>query len=434
MKRRTMLKLTGGAGLAGGGIVGGYLVVDNRVSCDASGKGLRWCYGAQGRLDAVTESTVFVRERTAGATRSDSGFFESEPTADGEIVALNAETGDIRWTYGEAVGMDTYTGLVVADGVYVGYCTDEIGNCRDLTALELDGETRWTREISPGWSGPQLSDGVLYVVEFSGLVRAHDAETGETLWEREVGGSWSSLVHVGKSALYVESDTETGDTFFSIDRDGGDLRWTYEPPSDQVMTGSTVVDGIGYVVTFDQVAAVDQGEELWRREFGESHEEAEIEGIASGRLFLCIERNKNESGSRVFQLDAIDLATGKRDWTSGPIEQTDPERTFSVDIHEGVVYLSTGQLRALDAETGDEQWSESLDSGPVQSVSVIEENSAGDHALFVTSAKSLASFTPEGERTWQGSVPEDIEGYLIGDSVFVETDTGIYAVKREDGR
>lgn len=434
MKRRTVLKLAGGAVLAGSATVGGYLVVSERGTCNSAARGHRWCYGVKGRLDAVSNDMVFVREWPDRGTPGNSDFFESGPSADGEIVALDAETGERRWTYGDAVGMDSYTDLAVSDGVYFGYCTDEMGDCTDLTALELDGEERWVRDVNPGHSRPRVTDGVVYVAESFGAVRALDAETGDTRWERNISGDGSYLRHVGDDAVYIETDVETGDAFVSIDRGSGSVRWRYEPPGDQVVTGSVVVDGVAYVVTFDQVAAVDQADELWRRDFETTEEtmDTEIEGIASERLFLLAERDRTEDGRRVFQLNAIDLATGKRDWTAGPLKHPNVEYKPRVSLSNETAYVGTDRLRALDAATGDERWNASLGDGSIQSVSVIEEPVAGDHAIFTHTDGRLVSFAPDGERTWKGSVSGEIRDYLADESVFVATDKGIYALGRQD--
>lgn len=434
MERRTVLKLAGGAILAGGSIAGGYQVVSNRGTCDSGARGHQWCYGVKGRLDAVSNGMVFVRERTEGATPGNDGFFEFGPSADGEIVALDAETGEIRWTYGEAVGMDSYTDLAVSDGVYFGYCTDQMGDCTDLTALELDGEERWVRDVNPGHSRPRVVDGVVYVAEYNGPVRALNAETGDTRWERNIDGGRSYLRHVDDDAVYIEADAETGDVFVSIGRGDGSVRWRYESPVDQVVIGSVVVDEVAYVVTFDQVAAVNQGDELWRRDFEKTEEttDKEIEGIASERLFLLAERDRTEDGRRVFQLDAIDLVTGERDWTTGPLEHPNLEYRPYVGLANETVYVGTDRLRALHAATGEERWNASLDDGSIQSVSVVEEPVAGDHAIFAHADGRLVSFAPDGEKTWEDSISEEIRSYLVDESVFVATDEGIYALDRQD--
>ncbi|WP_254767676.1 PQQ-binding-like beta-propeller repeat protein [Salinilacihabitans rarus] len=425
MKRRTILERAGLLGLAGSPIVSGCL---DTVTSAGDGDGYQWRYDVGGEIDAVSQGAVFVRERTAGDLPGGESP-DSGPAADGEIVALDADTGDQRWTYGGAGGMDSDTDLTISDGVYFGYCTDD--DCTDLTALELDGEERWTRDVDPGHHRPLVVDGVVYVANDAGPVRALDAATGETRWDRDLGEGESHPWRIADVGDVVS--VETNAALVALDRETGDTRWRYEPAGDQVVTGAVIADGVAYVVTFDRVAAVAEGDEGWRREFEEVEGSPEVEGIASGRLFLLAERDRTADGRREFRLDAIDLATGDRDWTLGPIEHPNPEYRPRVALHDEVAYVGTDRLRALDAATGDERWSESLDSGSIRSVSVAEEDVSEDHAVFVHGdGNRLASFAPDGERTWEGSVPGEIGNYLVGDSVFVATDEGIYALDRRD--
>jgi outer membrane protein assembly factor BamB len=100
-----------------------------------------------------------------------------------------------------------------------------------------------------------------------------------------------------------------------------------------------------------------------------------------------------------------------------------------IDLHDDVVYVGTDRLHALDAATGSERWNRTVDAGPVQSVSVVEEGVEGDHAVFVHADETqLASFDPTGELTWEDSVNEDIWNYLVNELAFVATDAGIYAL------
>lgn len=426
MDRRTLLQSA--AGVAGGSVVGGYLVVADRGPCGSGDH--RWCYGVKARLEAVSNGMVFVREWPDWETPGTGEVFEIGPTADGEIVALDAETGDIRWSYGEAIGSDSYTDLAISDGIYFGYCTDQMGHCTDLTALEFDGAERWVRAITPGPFGPIVDDGTVYDAEYGGPIRALDAESGAIRWERDVGGERMRLSHVGDGAVYVETETEVDDSVVSIDRETGDLRWRYRPAGDQVVTGSAVANGVVYVVTFGRIAAVTGGDELWRREFGEIEGQPEIEGIGSGRLFLLVESDRTEDGRREFRLDAIALATGDRDWTLGSIEHPDPEYSPRVIPYGESVYVGTDRLQALDIATGEERWSVWLEDGPIQSVSVVDAGASEDHAVFTHTGDRIAGFTPGGEQTLAASVPGEIRNYLVDELVFVSTDEGIYGLDR----
>lgn len=423
MKRRTLLRMAAGTGAVGSTMLSGCLGVLSASDgeCDTD----RWCYDVGGDLDAVVDGTVYLRERSAKEGDRGGGLFGSGPTADGQVVALDAESGDREWTYGETGRQSGYTPLTVADAVYFGHCGDD--DCIGLYALERDGEERWHEHTGVGWKGPFVDDGTVYTATDGGFVQALDAATGETNWEREleVGGERSRLVDV-EDVAYVATDSAIA----ALERADGTDRWRYDvgEPADAIVLDSTVFEGSAYVATTEGIRAVADGDERWRRGFEESDVgvETEIAGVAADRLIVLA-----ETGRRAVRLYAFDLASGDRTWVSDPLEHPDVEYGPRVALHDEVVYVGTAELRALDAATGDERWTETLESGPVQSVTVVEDGVADDHAAFVhADGTDLTSFSSGGERTWEGSVPSPIRNYLVADAVIAATDDAVHALDR----
>lgn len=408
MKRRTILEMAGGITLIGSSLLAGCLG-------SADDPGYRWSYDVGGELDAVVDGLVLAREHHTGS-----------PEAKDAVVALDADTGERRWSYESATGgQDQYSALTVSDGVYFSLCSDD--DCLRLHALEIDGEERWTRDIDAGHRRPLVADDTVYVASDTGLVRALDAETGETRWNYPVESTGSTAIVGVTDIVHVE----TGSTLVGLDPDEGSTLWRYTPgeESEQVITGAAVSNGVAYLVTADQVAAVADGEELWRRDIEESEADAETEitSVASGHLFVIVGNDPHE-----YRLHAFDVTTGKRDWVSEPIEYPHEEYSPQAAIHDEVVYVGSGRVRALDAATGSERWGVTLDSGPIWSLTVVEENVAGDHAVVVNADETrLVSFTPDGEQLWAGSVDGTIRDYLVGEFVFVATDESIYALDRQ---
>lgn len=419
MKRRALLRAAAGSAVIGSSTLSGCLGVagEDDGACDASDDGYGWCYGVGGRLDAVTDGTVFAREQSAEEKPWYERRLQSEPVADGEVVALDAATGEVQWTYGETGELDSYTELAVEDGVYFGHCGDD--DCTELIAVDGDGEERWTRDVRIGYRRPIVGDGTVYVD--GRPLRALDAATGEMQWTypKDPDGSAAAL-HVD-DVVYVESNA----AIVALDPDDGAVRWQYDLGEQTVDT--SFEDGIAYVVTAEQVAAVADGDRVWRWEFdAEVDRETEVVGIASDHLLVL-----STDGSREHRLHAFDLETGDRSWVSDPIENPNPEYDPDVAVHDQRAYVGAAQLRALDAAMGSEHWNVALDAGPVQSVTVGEAGVGGDHEVFVqVDEHLLTSFTQDGERTWDESVPGRIWNYLADESVFVATDEGIFALER----
>ena len=409
MKRRTILEMAGGIALIGSSLLAGCLGYANNTR-------YRWSYDVGGELDTVVDSLVLAREH-----HTDS------PEAKDAVVALDADTGERQWSYESATGgQDQYSALTVSDGVYFSLCSDD--DCLRLHALEIDGEDRWTRDIDAGHWRPLVTDDTVYVANDTGLVRALDAETGETRWNYPVESTGSTAIVGVTDIVHVETDS----ALVGLDPDEGSTLWRYAPgeESEQVITDVALSNGVAYLVTVDQIAAVADGEELWRRDIEESEAdvEAEITGVASDRLFVVAGNDPHE-----YRLHAFDVTTGDRDWVSEPIEYPNEEYSPQAAIHDEVVYVGSEGVRALDAATGSERWSVTLDSDPIWSVTVVEENGAGDHAVVVNADKTrLVSFTLDGEQLWEESVDEAIRDYLVGEFVFVATDEGIYALDRQD--
>lgn len=402
MNRRTVL---GAAGAAGSSMVGGCL----GTFADNAGSEYLWRYDAGGELDAISQGVVFGRDRSKG-----------------QVVALDATTGERQWTYGEAGGMDTYSELAVTEtGIYLGYCTDD--DCIGLYALERDGEERWHDEsVGTERTSPFVVDGVVYVSNDVGVVRAFEAETGRLLWtdgvdESDTITSGSGIVDIA-DAVYVEKTAALA----ALNRDDGSTRWRYNPDNG----GAQIIDvrvseDVAYVVTGAWVAAIADGEEVWRRTFDAVDVQTEISGIASDRLFMLANTDQHES-----RLYAFDVATGERELFSEPLEHPDEESDPFVVVRDEMVYTGTDRLRALKATTGSERWNVTVEDGPIWSMTV-EANNAEDHTVFVRAgANRLASLDSSGEQTWARSVNGTIRNYLVGESVFVATDEGIYAFAR----
>ncbi|WP_083864612.1 PQQ-binding-like beta-propeller repeat protein [Natrinema pallidum] len=423
MQRRSVLQTMGRTSVVAGVTVCGCL-------SSATDTEYRWKYEVGGNIDAVSQNTVFVRERSETESPDDGGFFSlsnSSPSANGQVVALDAETGDPQWTYGETGEMAGYTELTVTDDVYFSYCGDD--NCHRLFALERDGDTRWENETGGSWNRPVVADGVVYSANDTGTVWAFDADTGDERWTRRVrgpdggGGSSGSIIAVA-DAVYVAIDAGV----VALERGDGSTRWRYDIDTERPILDTEVADGVAYIVTTDRVVAAADGDRLWHRQFEavDIGIETTITGLATDRLFVFA-----ETEGAAFRLFAFDTATGERDRVSEPLEHPSQEHAPQATLRDGTVYLGSNQLHALDVVTGNERWEVTIDAGPIQSVTTISAETAEDDAVFVHADGSrLVGFTSDGERTWTGAVDGRIRNYLVDESVFVSTDEAVYSLRR----
>jgi outer membrane protein assembly factor BamB len=252
------------------------------------------CTAASPAVDNHTVYMAFMNTPPCNATRSG---------LDGEVVALNADTGKIRWRL--RIGPTESSPLVDHGTVYVG---DWNGKLWALSAAS--GATRWTFQ-----AGDKIKDGValaggrVYFGSYDHHVYALNAKTGKLVWQasaqQRLGnrGTFYATPAVAYGRVYIGS---TDGKVYSFGATSGKIRWSHG-------TG-------GYV--YSSAAVYDQ------------------------RVF---------AGSFTGDLYAFNAATGDVLWkyrTNGPI-------SGSPIVVNGLVYVSSlrGRTYALDPKTGKLVWS-----------------------------------------------------------------------------
>lgn len=157
---------------------------------------------------AVVDGTVYLTTVNLSRENYEPGTY-----------ALDAETGEELWFAPFDSPGGTFASPVISDNTV--YLVDVDGN-----VLALDAETgadRWrvegdrTVEYSVA-----VSDGAVFVP--SDPFEAYDAETGTELWTTEEMGQAIAPVLAGET-LYV---TDYDDTVYALSSDGGEIYWRYE--------------------------------------------------------------------------------------------------------------------------------------------------------------------------------------------------------------
>jgi outer membrane protein assembly factor BamB len=252
------------------------------------------CTAASPAVDNHTVYMTFMNTPPCNATRSG---------LDGEVVALNADTGKIRWRL--KIAPTESSPLVDHGTVYVG---DWSGKLYALSAVS--GATRWTFQAGDKIKDAvALSGGRVYFGSYDHHVYALNAKTGKLVWkasaQQRLGnrGTFYATPAVAYDRVYIGS---TDGKMYSFGATSGKLRWSHG-------TG-------GYV--YSSAAVYDQ------------------------RVF---------AGSFTGDLYAFNAATGDVLWkyrTNGPI-------SGSPIVVNGLVYVSSlrGRTYALDPKSGKLVWS-----------------------------------------------------------------------------
>ena len=218
----------------GGGTCGGdthYI-----VAADAKTGTVRWTY-TTGDCNSLSSTAPVVADGHV--------YFE----ANDNLVALSQTDGSLLWSAALCSGYGP-TGLTAAKGVVY---ANVVCNGTGSTAA-FDGATGtqlWTVGI-PGDQNfvvpPSLSKGVLYVTAGDHQIHALDAKTGATIWSG--GPGTNSPASVANGVLYVDGGRDLGGARPSATAynasDGTEL-WETPAPGSTLNPGPMVANGTVYI-------------------------------------------------------------------------------------------------------------------------------------------------------------------------------------------
>ncbi|WP_459193551.1 outer membrane protein assembly factor BamB family protein [Halosimplex sp. J119] len=396
---------------------------------------------AVGATDGPTEGTADSAPTSSAAESPTESATDNEPTATIEpsrawptFGANDANTGyrpngvgpsdgTVEWS---AIG-DAPTVLcppTVADGVvYTGSAADAV------YAFDVEsGEELWTFETtSYVETAPTVADGRVYTADADGVVYALTTG-GEEVWRHDTEQNFHSrtlavrddAVYVGTAGdmpMVVSGDTDRSKAgkVVALDAESGAERWSFEGPEDW-FTGPAFADGRVYV------------------------------GNHTGEVF------------------ALEAGSGEAVWSRSATAAADDSAAVLVPptVADGTVYVAVhaaGRLVALDAATGDTEWSTDLDLGNVKSSPAVTDDRVylgayGYRGASLTlddgeGATAAATSTPErgpagrlfaldradGSEVWTHETDRDFRSSpaVVGDRVYVGSGDGALAVAREDG-
>lgn len=282
------------------------------------------------------------------------------------LYAIDAEKGSVRWTRSRT-GTD-------GDGEEVPFGVGELVCGHDYVAVS--------------WTMSREND----------RLTAHDAKTGERRWELEANTTVDAVLPVGDT-LYVVATMPEGQKLLALDSATGESRWNQS------------VD----VASKPPLA------------------------YADGTLFSAAYRDVEESFTGWWHIRAFDASSGERRWSHRVKgyqvgARSDVERLFGIGaggspnltVADGRVYFGTGphELFALDAATGSELWSYSLEGGRTDTghAPVVDEDT-----LYVANLSTVTALDVEtGEKRWQYEEARiSFDGYpewypvLVGDTLLV---------------
>ncbi|PGF15058.1 hypothetical protein CP556_02210 [Natrinema sp. CBA1119] len=373
-------------------------------------------------------------------------------------------------------GLTLAAGMGAATGTGAAQETDADGSAGDETtdgesttdeSVTADGSRGWSSirgdagntGFVPGSTGPKppvgvaweddhggtfaVVDGTVYLVADDGQVRAIDAIDGSLQWETEITAASREepMAATGPPAIAHDTVyvTSKGDepNLTALDVATGDIRWQESGLGSETNLSPTVAGGLVFLVADKVLYALEArgGERRWQFEPGTvTTDDGRERGDYLQRDSVAV------AGRTVFALSnkrliALDAETGDERWTDTVDDWASSTFSGRPIVADGVAAaVKAGVVTIYDAETGTER-----STVPTHSLDVLTD----DRVYAVTDAedgdrKTVTGYDSEtGDRVWQPSDGDDsfASAVVDDDSVYVGLEeSGVAAFARTDGR
>ena len=270
------------------------------------------------------------------------------------LVALQASTGSVVWTFPAAFGTGQLPAVVGGVAYYVVPESGVMPESGTVYAINAkNGSLLWHTRLNGagGYSTPAVDGGVVYVSSRKG-VDALNARDGSRRWHVELDTSASNssaptlandMIYFGAGwQRYPEPPPPTAACvcLYALRASDGSVVWTY-PTSDFVFDAPTVVNGVVYGSdSIDGLFALraSDGKLLWSRP-----DMVSIPTVVQGVIYV---------GGRDDRLHALSARDGSQVWQAGPLGCGSPTVSDG-----GVIYIGgTAGLVALRASDGKLLW------------------------------------------------------------------------------
>lgn len=274
---------------------------------------------------------------------------------DGRILAVDAETGDVEWTYELAERASKGGGIALYDGV-VYASAFEYDADHPLYALDVEtGDVQW--EVAAGDSfDPVIYGGGIFGAGVDGL-QARERSDGSLRWEQQ--RNTANTVAVDEGVVYSH-EPQSGDTqIVANDAGSGDRLWA----TDTVHGGGTN-SGLHCSVADGTVYATNQRGTVFAFETGAGAKEWEATPYTETetRSTDTMPREAPVVGDEHvfvggFSVHALSRTDGAKAWSVGQVNAT---RDYMGYIDGELLSLQRPGLQALNPSDGSTRWSVEL--------------------------------------------------------------------------
>jgi outer membrane protein assembly factor BamB len=271
-----------------------YMTFLNKPPCNATRSGL------DGEVVAVDAETGKLRWRvTMGPTESSPlvvGGFVYVGDWSGKVYALNAKSGRVVWTY--QTGDKVKDGIAYAGGrVYFGSYDSHVYalNARTGKLVWKAGAQQRLGATGRFYSTPAVAYGRVYIGGTDGKMYSFGATSGKLRWSHGTGSYVYASPAVWNRRVYAGS---YDGTFYSFDAATGDVRWTFKTAG-PISGSAVVINGVVYIACFGgRTYGLDArtGKLLWvfkrGRYAGVVADTVRLYLVGYGRIFAFFPRNR----------------------------------------------------------------------------------------------------------------------------------------------
>lgn len=186
--------------------------------------GRLYAYDAETGTQRWTHDVSDYHAQTMVATDGAVCYAANVDETYGTVVALDSDTGESLWSYGEG----TITSTTLHDG------TLYVGGSRIAALDPATGEQQWQADASGYVQDTPVLDGVLYAG--GDAVRSYDSATGDHgwMWESDANVEGVALATTVSDTLYVDSwsNSDPRNRFkFALDATAGTKQWQFDAGS-----------------------------------------------------------------------------------------------------------------------------------------------------------------------------------------------------------
>ncbi|MCW4001518.1 MAG: PQQ-binding-like beta-propeller repeat protein [Candidatus Bathyarchaeota archaeon] len=337
-------------------------------------------------LTAVLMITLLLTLNPAVSTSADSwSMYRGNQQRSGASSGTAPSVGDIKWVYNASAEVDSSPS--VANGrVVAGLASG------DVVALNATtGALLWTYASESGqsaiWSSPAIDGGRVYVGNRQGNLLCLNETTGELLWSFSAGGEVDSspAVENGKVYFNVCVPSQSGSTvkdakFYCLDVNGSVL-WKYQCSGGQDFSSPAILDNTVFECTLNDVVALnaDSGALRWSTHVFSDGSITSTPTVSSGKVFVCSN----------LAVSCLNVDTGSILWTQTSFDSQSigAFRSSPAVIGNSLIVCSSfGTVFNLNTQTGSLNWKFKVTTSEVWSSPAVAEGKvlvgAGDGKLY----------------------------------------------------